>query len=1258
MRDWTGAQKMAMAASGRTLLISAAAGSGKTSTLTERIIRRLTAPDHPADLSRILVVTFTRASAADLRKSIADALSTAIAANPGNRHLQNQLLGLGNAHISTIDSFCREPVKAQFAALGLPATTRIADDAELNPLKEAVLGGLIDEFYIKYASSLTLEGGFSLLENNPFADLCDALTSSKNDEKLIPTLLNLYDRLLSFPEELSRLRLEYEALEASADLDFFETDHGKIIRGWLDEFLSSAIRGLNESLTVFSDDPKAVAAYYEPTRHDLDFCEALRDARTYAKTFELMTLYKNDRMGQYRGAPADIASAKDVRTAIVDDIKDLRKRYFVDDPTEIRRQVLETAQMCHLLYDLLTAYDEAILAAKRERGITDFTDNRRFLLKLLRDENGEPSAFAKAFAAEFDEVYIDEYQDVDEMQDEIFRIVGGNHRFMVGDIKQSIYGFRGADPSVFSRYRASLAQMEEDENGNWSGEDAAGNSIFMSNNFRCDESVIETTNQICGKMFRACPDSIGYKAADDLKFTKKLPDAPYKPTPAQVTVLVPPPRKKEEEVPLDDNTKDEESLVGVEAEAAYVANEIAKLLREPHYKAYGTERIRPEDIAILMRTTTAMPAFIKALTEMGIPTGSDEIEAVDAGKDLLHGTDMTYLVNLLRVIDNPDHDIPLAEVLRAPFPGLDLEELITLRNAYDRTLLTSSLYGNLEAYIERPDSDPSLAEKLSAFVSWLEGYRRLAASTSADGVLKRLRRDEKCASRQTKAFTYLYESARNCKASSFVSLYTFLKYFEKRIMDKITVAPEGGKVQGRVNIMTIHKSKGLEFPVCFVVRCGQYFSAKSQSKDLIFEKEAGAAMKLYRRRNPDGTACHAKVDTTLRAAAALSMKLTEREEEMRLLYVALTRARERLFLVGTASDKPFTYTEGDRFATLSCNSYMKWIRGGLYGCESSEYYNMEVIPAETVTADEPIVWRDAGQTKRDITQGTDWAAHYREILDRYEAPSEKEMILRRVPTKMAASKMQDKLLDRCIFYRTDLQEQSDGKLPNGQNERDGFYCDAQSVESIRNMLMHMTSGGRQEFDSLLSASRRPTASERGTATHLFLQYCDYRLVKLHGVGEEIARLVSLGFMDERSARCVDEKMLEAFFASSFFGRISTAQRIEREKRFARFVPLSELTDKAELAEALGDRSLFVQGSIDLIAFYEDGSMEICDYKTDAITSEERRDLALLQKRMQLTHGEQLKQYVSAAKELYGDRHIRVSVFSLPLGESLEIRTEE
>ena len=1244
-RNWTPAQSAAMSTLGRTLLISAAAGSGKTATLTERIIRRLTDPVAPADLSRLLIVTFTRAAAAELRERISGALTEAIAKDPGNRHLQDQLIGLGGAHISTIDSFCREPVKAHFAELGLPATTRIADDAELIPLRQRVMGEIIDEFYIKYADGERDNTAFSLLWRNPFADLCDSLTPSKNDADLIPTLLDLYDRLLSFPDELERLKTEAELLSRQADGDFFASAHGSIIQDWLRLFCASAISQLEEALVDIHGDTAAAKAYSSAFTSDLTFCRRLADVGSYTEAYALMETYKNERLGSLRGADPIFIAHKEARTAIVDDIKAFRKTYFADQPAVVADQMRRTSVMCRVLYDLLTEYDRRILAEKKNRGICDFTDNRRYLLSLLRGENGTPSGMALDFRAKFDEVYIDEYQDVDEMQDEIFRLVGDDHRFMVGDIKQSIYGFRGADPSVFARYRRDLSQLTVHD-GESAGHDPRGNSIFMSENFRCDESVIRVTNAVCGHILRACPHSVGYQDGDDLVWGKKAPGEDYTSPSVQVSVLVKPSKSDLE----DTGTDCDSELGGVEAEATYVANEIAALLRNRTPKANG-EPIAPKDIVILMRNRTALSAYMKALTALGIPTGSEELEAAEAGRDILHGMDMTYLVNLLRVIDNPDNDIPLSEVLRAPFPGLDLEELIQVRNVGDRAAESHSLYAGVEEYVVRPDADPTLAQKLSDFMAWLERYRRLTETQPADKILRLLRRDDKCACRETPAFLYLYESARTCRTSAFLSLYAFLRYFESKLTTAKNVSvPDKGEDGGHVSIMTIHKSKGLEFPVCFVVRCGQTFSAKSYSSDLIFEKRAGASMKLYSRKILDDGTKQAKTDTTLRAASALAVKISEREEEMRVLYVAMTRARERLYLVGMGNEKPVSFREGDRYATISCSTYLKWILAGLDAHpEVSDFVELSYVVTTDVTPGFPLDRSQFLQVTSDGDEAT--AARYIAILAQQTEPSPMEMALRRVPTKVPASRMSQGMLDQCVFFETDL-DAGDGKLPLSSS--DETWCDAQSLESIRRSLSLMATGEDNEFELLLSQNRRPTAIERGTAAHLFLQYCDYRLVLQNGMESEIGRLTELGFINQRTSEVLDRPMLSAFFSSQFFARVQTAERVERELRFARFVPLATLTDRPEFAEALGDRTLFVQGSIDLLCTFEDGHMELCDYKTDHITAAERRDPSLLQVRMTAAHRDQLLQYAAAVEEMYGVRPSKAYIFSLPLGEAVEI----
>lgn len=1244
-RNWTSAQRAAMTTFGQTLLISAAAGSGKTATLTERIIRRLTDSEHPADLSRMLIVTFTRAAAAELKERISSALSDAIEMDPGNQHLQRQLIGLGGSHISTIDAFCCEPVKTNFAALGLPASTRIADEAELSPLCERVMGDLIDEFYLKYASDSSNNGEFSLLWGNPFADLCDSLTPSKNDADLIPGFLSLYNRLLSFPEEIERLKTEADELSvasATNSFDFFATRHGGILQAYVSEFAKHGISVMESALDLIRGDERAEKAYGTAFGADLDFCRRLDRVTTYEEAFFLLSAYQNERLAGLRNPEPAFVTAKEMRSALVDDIKALRDTYFRDSSETIREQMAATATLCAVLYDFLSEYDRRIQSEKINRGICDFTDNRRYLLKLLMNEDGTPSPMALEFCRRFDEVYIDEYQDVDEMQDTIFGLIGGDHRFMVGDIKQSIYGFRGADPSVFARYRRDLRQLYN-ENDDWKGHDPDGNTIFMSDNFRCDESVIRATNAICGHMFRGCPQSINYQPEDDLGFSKQKPTEDYQAPKVSVNVLVNPPRTRGEE-PAADN-----ELSGVEAEAAFVAGEISRLLNSGATLANG-EAVKPSDIAILMRNRTTLSTYVKALTELGIPTGSEELEAAEAGRDLFHGSDMSYLVNLLRVIDNPDSDIPLSEILRAPFPGLTLEELIAVRGVEDRTTSSCSLYMGVEEYPSKEGADPTLSAKLIAFKTWLEHYRRLATTQPADGLLRLLQRDDGCSCRNTVAFRFLYESARTCRTSTFVSLNAFLRYFESKLANSKNAPVTEGKGGGHVSIMTIHKSKGLEFPVCFVVRCGQAFSARSYSSDMIFEKQAGVSLKLYHRKQVGESTHQAKVDTTLRTVSALAVRLAEREEEMRVLYVAMTRARERLYLVGMGNGKPHSFEEGDRFATLACSSYLKWILAGLSAHPDvlDEFATLSVIPTEDIIPGDPV---NMAEISRKAEVDPEIAARYIAILDGLTPPTPLEKILRNVPTKVPASRMKDGLLDDCVFFDTDLAQDEGGKLPYNE---ESSWCDAQSLAAIRQSLALMRTSGENEFELLLTQNRRPTAAEKGTAAHLFLQFCQYEKVMQNGVEAEIDRLVELGFINDRTAKILDRAMLRNFFDSTFFAHTNGAEDIKREFRFARFVPLSKLTVNQELANALGEKTLLVQGSIDLLCFFPDGHIELCDYKTDHVTAAERNDPSLLQKRMQEKHGDQLSQYAIAVEETFGRRPTKAYIYSLPLGEAVEI----
>ena len=327
---------------------------------------------------------------------------------------------------------------------------------------------------------------------------------------------------------------------------------------------------------------------------------------------------------------------------------------------------------------------------------------------------------------------------------------------------------------------------------------------------------------------------------------------------------------------------------------------------------------------------------------------------------------------------------------------------------------------------------------------------------------------------------------------------------------------------------------------------------------------------------------------------------------------------------------------------------MKWILAGIaaHG-ELGRHVSVEHYLTSDIQPPKPIRWSPGEASAADGEQ----AARYREIVERAVPLTPMEQALRRVPTKVPASRMREGMLDTCVFFDTDL-DAGDGKLPD--SGADGSWCDAQTVTAIRQSLSLMRSCENNEFELLLSQNRRPTASEKGTAAHLILQYCDYERVLTEGLDSEIGRLAALGFITERTASIADRIALGRFFESAFFDRVREAKEVKRELRFSRFVPLATLTENTELAEALEDRTLFVQGSIDLLLVFADGHVEICDYKTDHITPAERSDPSLLRSRMQEAHAEQLRQYAAAVTETYGRAPSRVFIYSLPLGDAVEL----
>ena len=1204
-REWTTAQKAAMNIRDKTLLVSAAAGSGKTATLTERIIRRITDSDNPADIEKMLIVTFTRAAAEELKNRIFSAISEALTKNPTDRHLTQQLIKLGNARICTIDSFYLDLVRSNFSTLGIPASFRIADTAELEILQKRVMEETIDQFYEK---------------DDDFPVFAECFTGTRSADKLSDIFIDLAIQTSSVPEGIEFLHINAQKTMADAQekIDFFATDYGKILRNRAIDVVSHALSVFSAACEYIVTDENISAAMFSSFDYDRTFCKtllsALEDEKNgYAFSKKVLDGFSPIRLNRLKAdfVTQQSENFKVLRTDLHKQLRDLSKKFFSKEPSVITRALGDTAVYTEKLYQILSEYQSTLHEEKLRRSILDFNDIRRYTLQLLVSLDGSPTSVARQYAEEFSEIYIDEYQDVDRVQDMIFRALSRpTNRFMVGDIKQSIYSFRGAEPLVFSEYRSQFPDYDTEDTAN-----AENATVFMSENFRCDQNVIDFTNLICSRIFSACVESIGYRSDDDLVFSKKAPSEEYRSPLVEIAVLLPPDDTEEES---DDDSELPEKK---EMEAAYIASEIQRLLTQEK-KADGSP-ILAGDIAVLFRSRSMSSYLSKALNDRGILTSEND------GDRYFENPDVLMVLCFLNTVDNPHRDIFLTGTLRSPIFGFTMDDLIRIRKSCDSSF---SLYDALVSYQEE-NEDP-LAKKCLRFNQQLEEWRQSATTLSVDRFLRILFESEAFAasgliSSQTETgdggnLLRLYEYARTFEAGSFKGLYNFIEFINTIIEEgkKMKIPPKGSSPD-RVNLMTIHQSKGLEFPVCFLCGCGNRFNRQDQRASLLFDYPIGVAMKLS-----DQTG-FARINTPMREALAANVGIRQTEEEMRVLYVALTRARERLYLTASTSsseEKLLKTAEAraqfcGRHTLLRCQSYLDWLlipfADPSCNAECCHLSFLQAVPQkeshlenETISitpsasiSDDPILTE---QLKKDFA----FQYPYRE--------------LHRLPAKLSVSRLSPDVLDENDQSVDLFSERPKAIVP------DVFLTGKKS---------------------------KPTASERGTATHLFLQFCDFSYARIHGVENELARLIERKFLPMGIEDLIFGDELKLFFESEFLEEIFRAKQIIREQRFNLLLSPDAFTQDPEFRNLLAEEQLAVQGVIDLILIHEDGRIGLYDYKTDRLNEAERSNDALAQRKMQDRHGLQLSYYAHAISLLFGRPCDKVCIYSTHAGKLFSIEPQ-
>ena len=830
-----------------------------------------------------------------------------------------------------------------------------------------------------------------------------------------------------------------------------------------------------------------------------------------------------------------------------------------------------TALILRELSRVIGEFSSRFAAEKKERGVVDYEDIEQFARKIFVAPDGTPTDAAYETAKKYDCIFIDEYQDTNRVQDAVFSAIASFiPRFMVGDVKQSIYAFRGAEPSVFTSYRDKMAPIDPA-----CPDGADKHTLFMSENFRSDGAVIDFANLVSAFMFPGT--STPFDDGDRLICSKTVPDG-YTEYPVEVALI--------EKAADEDGEEDAENEApDVDLEAEYIAEKTAKLLTEGR-RGDGSP-IKEGDVAILLRSFTGAEKIEAALSRRGIRV-TDR-----AAAEFFEQKEILLVLCILNAIDDPLKDIYLAGALKSPVFGFSMDDLLKI------TFFTS--FGKAAHGADSPSILLSLYDRLHLY-SLTDGGE--PGGTRAAAIRENL--------------TSLYEMARKFESSSFGGLYGFLTYLEE--MMERSKPQSADASDDSVSIMTIHKSKGLEFPVVFVARCAKAFNMKDLRDGILFDPSLGPAMKL---RDATGLV---KCDNPLRAATAMKMKYERICEETRTLYVAMTRAKERLIVTVAKKDVQSALAaarEGaafkDEYQTLRTSSFADVILPALAEDDAS-------FVITNVTADG--VGKTTVASRRTEEGGADDGALCKVLDERFSFVYPNRHF-ENIPAKVTVSKLTPSLLDE--------EEVTDMSFIDG------------GAEAVSR---------RREAPVFSPDGEKPVSgAERGTATHIFLQFCDFDKLCTEGFESELGRLTEEKFLSKKTASLVNKEEIGSFVVGPLFGEIRKAKRIFREFRFNVALPASSFTKDAELAEKLAKSGtdITVQGVVDIVFESEDGTLTLADYKTDRLSDYEADHPDIAKKKLAERHRIQLTYYREACERIFGRPIDRLFVYFLALGDTVEIQ---
>ncbi|RRJ54710.1 helicase-exonuclease AddAB subunit AddA [Paenibacillus oralis] len=1245
---WTEDQLKAINEKGKDILVAAAAGSGKTAVLVERIIKKISNPISPVNVDELLVATFTKAAAAEMRERIREALEKEIFQDPDNAHVRRQLALINRASITTLHSFCKDVIKRYYQTIELDPGFRVANEIESSMIRQDVLDSLMEE---KYEMMATGDSFWSLVE---------WFGGERDDTALFRLVQQLYDASRSHlkPDEwLRQMAFQFDGPEAG------ESWFASLMLDVRLE-LQSILATLNEALHVATS-PSGPLPYVDNLQSELTSVNSLIAASetTWERLYQSLQLNVFDRLKPCKKDAFDegmIQQVKDYRDAAKKGLEKIKEDLFKRSLEQYRFEFVSMAPIMRELVELVILFAARYQLAKNEKNLVDFSDLEHFCLKVLSEEKEEgvltPSAAALSYKKQFQEVLLDEYQDTNRVQEAIVTLISrqepGN-RFMVGDVKQSVYRFRLAEPGLFlEKYN----RFRKDGSGD-------GLRIDLAQNFRSRREVIHAANFIFRQIMSERVGEVPYDKDAELIYGANYPED-LSPEMSYNTELLLINRNKGggSEPSIFDQPGSEdageflqdeaEDLEPARMEAKVVAQEIKKLMG-----LYDGERfrvfdkklgdLRPityRDIVVLMRSPQASsPLFIDELKLQGIPAYAE----INTG--YFTASEVETMLSLLQVIDNPYQDIPLAAVLRSPLAGLTADDLAKVRSTHRRgdfyeavvkyvgeelpsdqfpedmqlSILEAAAEGEVPSVSTAPTVSDELASKLSSFLRQLEAWRTEAREGSLADLIWRIYRDTNFydfvgglpggVQRQAN-LKGLYDRARQYEATSFRGLFRFLRFISrmKEAGNDLGTAKSIGEQEDVVRLMSIHKSKGLEFPVVFVAGMAKQFNQQDLNGHFLIHKELGFGPKF--------------VDTDLRVsypslsslAIKRKMRMEMLAEEMRVLYVALTRPREKMYLVGAVRNlekqiqawskhilhKGILLPDHD-LARATC--YLDWIGPALVRHpDASIFRNMTGFGYAEALEDEESKW-----TIRIIEPSSLVNADVSSLISEVDEVVRNQLIdevmnhrpIVGVTTAFKAD-IESRLnwdyplaVGSTVFSKTSVTElKRIGEI--NPMMRDSLTEDGWNASTF--------TAGKKESNIASVASRRPrfmeerkmTPVERGTVYHTVMQNLPLNKgsMTVEDIRGALDTMVNKRLFTADQANAVEIEQIEQFFKQDIGSRILQAKNVMREIPFS--YGLSAADIYPDVDGQVADEIILTQGVIDCL-FEEEEGLILLDYKTDS-----------------------------------------------------------